>query len=64
AENDTGFPLKACGNDEAAACGNDEVCGVSGLKNVHQAFATASSGRGGCQIRSEHFFDEKKRHAV
>ncbi|MEB0140940.1 hypothetical protein QN363_18090, partial [Undibacterium sp. CCC2.1] len=50
-KNDAGFPPKACGNDEAVACGNDEavacgndeVCGVSGVKNVHQAFATASS---------------------
>ncbi|MEB0137614.1 MULTISPECIES: helix-turn-helix domain-containing protein [unclassified Undibacterium] len=33
-KNDAGFPPKACGNDD--------VCGVSGVKNVHQAFATAS----------------------
>ncbi|MEB0173689.1 MULTISPECIES: hypothetical protein, partial [unclassified Undibacterium] len=57
AENDTGFPPKACGNDEVAACENNEAtaCG-----NVAKGFAISITTPTGKLVIPARFWQEPR----
>ncbi|MEB0140769.1 hypothetical protein QN363_17210, partial [Undibacterium sp. CCC2.1] len=65
AENDTGFPPKACGNDEATACGNDEAtaCGnneTATCGNVAKGFAISITIPTGKLVIPARFWQEPR----